>query len=501
MKYGSISTGSKEASETALEILKFGGNAFDAAVGAIFVSMTSEFALTGVFGGGTLLGVENNSKPFAYDFFVDCPDCISNHKKDFKEIEINFGNAKQKFNIGKGSIAIPGNLIGLIKIQKKYGRLKLKDVLSYGIDCAANGVIINQNQSDIINLVKPILQYEENGKNLYSYNNRFLKTGDLFKNYQFADFLNIVLKKGYKYFYEGNGLDNILFHCGNDSYINKNDFKSYKVKKRTPISINFHNHDIFTNPAPSFGGSLIIFLLKLLRDSNKKINLKNLIQAMNLTSLARQEVCFNPDDEYQINTIFNKDIYNKYLDFNTKNISNPENGFGSTTHVSVLDNKGNIASITTTNGEGCGYVIPEYGIMMNNMLGEEDLNPFGFHKWRIKRRLPTMISPTIISENNRPKYVLGSGGSNRIRSANIQVILNLLINNMNLSDAIKESRVHLEGKILYAEPGIKNLNKNDLNDFYLTQFKDKNVFFGGVNAVSSKEAIGDNRRGGYGIIL
>ena len=204
MKYGSISTGSKEASETALEILKFGGNAFDAAVGAIFVSMTSEFALTGVFGGGTLLGVENNSKPFAYDFFVDCPDCSSKQKKDFKEIEINFGNAKQKFNIGKGSIAVPGNLIGLIKIQKKYGCLELKDVLSYGIDYAKNGIVINQNQSDIINLVKPILQYEKNGKNLYSYNNRFLKKDDLFKNPQFADFLNIILKKGYNYFYEGN---------------------------------------------------------------------------------------------------------------------------------------------------------------------------------------------------------------------------------------------------------------------------------------------------------
>ena len=77
MKYGNISTGSEEASLAAKEILKFGGNAFDAAVSAIFVSMTSEFALTGAFGGGTLLGVEKNSSPFVYDFFVDSPFKLS----------------------------------------------------------------------------------------------------------------------------------------------------------------------------------------------------------------------------------------------------------------------------------------------------------------------------------------------------------------------------------------------------------------------------------------
>ena len=80
-----------------------------------------------------------------------------------------------------------------------------------------------------------------------------------------------------------------------------------------------------------------------------------------------------------------------------------------------MDKRGNAASITTTNGEGCGYIIPEYGIMMNNMLGEEDLNPFGFHKWGKKRRLPTMLSPIIITKNNKPKFIFGSGGSNRIR--------------------------------------------------------------------------------------
>ena len=86
MKYGSIATGSKEASETALNILKLGGNAFDAAIGAVFTSMTSEFSLTGPFVCGVCIGNEKNGTPFAYDFFVDCPNSMKT-KKEFMKFQ------------------------------------------------------------------------------------------------------------------------------------------------------------------------------------------------------------------------------------------------------------------------------------------------------------------------------------------------------------------------------------------------------------------------------
>ena len=98
-------------------------------------------------------------------------------------------------------------------------------------------------------------------------------------------------------------------------------------------------------------------------------------------------------------------------ELNQFDFSSDTDGFGSTTHVSIIDSEGNAASITTTNGEGCGSIIPEYGIMMNNLLGEVDLNPFGFHKWGTKRRLPTMMSPIIITKNSKNSccnLVLGS---------------------------------------------------------------------------------------------
>jgi len=500
MKYGAIATGSLEASQTAADILKYGGNAFDAAVGAIFVSMTSEFALTGAFGGGTLIGIHNNSSPFIYDFFVDSPVCNPNINAEFREISVNFGTTEQKFHVGKGSIAIPGNLLGLIEVHKNHGSLPLEIILSPAIDCALNGIIINKNQLEIIKLVEPILTFDKTGIELFKKNNTLISQNEKFTNPAFADFLQLVIKKGAKYFYEGPGLDVIINHCSNKSYLSKEDFKTYKVFKRKPVLLNYNQHDIYTNPSPSYGGSLIIFLLKLINDSNKKIELLDLIKGMNLASLARNEVCKNPHIENEINNIFKKNIYSRYLDlFNNGNhdFSKSINGFGSTTHVSILDKKGNAVSVTTTNGEGCGYIIPEFGIMMNNMLGEEDLNPFGYHKWGIRRRLPTMISPLIITKNNKPKYILGSGGSNRIRSANVQVILNLLNKKMSLKDAICEPRIHLEGNTLFCEP---NINLPELNKININHFKNQNVFFGGVNAVSNKEAVGDERRGGNGVI-
>jgi len=503
MKYGSISTGSKEATLAAKEILKFGGNAFDAAVGAIFVSMTSEYALTGAFGGGTMLGFSNNSKPFIYDFFVNCPNCKQNSNADFKEVIVNFGTTKQKFHIGKGSIATPGNLLGLIDIQEKYGQLKLQDVLIHAIEIAEFGVIINKYQSDIMKLVEPILTFDSSGKDLFLRNGKLISRGNCFKNPAFSNFLKLIIKFGSKYFYNGDGLDYIINHCGNNSHISKKDFNYYNAYKRIPINIDYNGYQILTNPAPSFGGSLIIFLLKLLNDSKKSFNSLNLIKAMDLTSYARNEICKNPKDEYEINNIFNKNKYKKYLDLFNKDsfeLTKDIDGFGSTTHVSILDKKGNAASITTTNGEGCGYIIPEYGIMMNNMLGEQDLNPFGFHIWDTPRRLPTMISPTMILKNNKPIYILGSGGSNRIRSANIQVILNLIHNNMSLEEAIHSPRMHLEGNTLFCEPKVNLPTKQNLNGLLINLFKEKNVFFGGVNAVSNNESVGDNRRGGYGII-
>ncbi|MBO0348966.1 gamma-glutamyltransferase, partial [Phormidium pseudopriestleyi FRX01] len=183
------------------------------------------------------------------------------------------------------------------------------------------------------------------------------------------------------------------------------------------------------------------------------------------------------------------------------------NRLGSTTHISIMDREGNAASVTTSNGEGSSYIIPGTGIMVNNMLGEADLNPNGFHQWPENQRLSSMMAPTMVLKENRPEIVLGSGGSNRIRTAILQVICNVIDFNLDLATAIESPRVHWENGVFHLEPGFDTKELESLSNLMPKQTQDvikwveKNMFFGGVNGVRMRgdgeiEAAGDPRRNG-----
>src|SRR5262249_20066293 len=120
-----------------------------------------------------------------------------------------------------------------------------------------------------------------------------------------------------------------------------------------------------------------------------------------------------------------------------------------TTHVSVIDRDGNAAAASLSNGEGNGSIVGSFGFMLNNMLGEEDLAPDGLGSWRDGVRLSSMMAPTIILQPDGAVIALGTGGSNRIRTAILQVAVNLLDHGMSLEDAVQAPRLHVEkgGKI------------------------------------------------------
>jgi len=497
-----VATGSKEATDAAVNILKNGGNAIDAAVSAVFTSMTSEFALTGVGGGGAMMVKIRGEEPTIYDFFVDTPTPNLQVNKEFEKIQINFGESKQYFHIGKASIAIPGTLKGLCHIHKLHGKLPLPVVLESGIHIAKYGCRLNAEQAYIFKLLNSIFLYSNNSKELLTQNNKLIKEGEIFKNVDFANFLERVAHEGDDFFYKGDLSEKIVSYLKDGGLIDLESLKTYKVIKRKPASMNLNGNIIYTNPAPSSGGSLIIFLLKLLKyEKRNAISINKIIKAMAVTDIARRKNCNDTNDSSQFSKLLHNDIIKKYQDLYNNNVINIDDNLtminrGCTTQVSIMDKNGNCASVTTSNGEGSGYVIPETGIMLNNMLGEEDLNPNGFHKWKSRQRLPTMMSPSIITNCNLPIMVLGSGGSNRIRSAIAQVLINYLYNRKSLEESIESYRVHLEGNDLYYEEGAKvKFDKINMK-LNLKPFKNKSLFFGGVNAVTTSEGYSDTRRGG-----
>ena len=502
MNKGIVATGSHEATQAAADILRAGGNAFDAAVSAVFTSMTSEFALTGAGGGGAMMVHTPGSEPLLYDFFVDTPPRTGNKDLDFFGVEVDFGDSTQVFHIGKGSAAVPGTLLGLFTVQQQFGLLPLQVVMEPAIHLAREGSVLNKKQAFIFQLLEPIFSHSIEGQELFCINGNILKEGDRFINSDFSDFLERVSIEGADFFYLGEGGDLIAQTFNDGGMLSKEALRQYHVAVRKPVMTQFRDTLVYSNPAPSIGGTLIIFLLRLLEEVKmQNLQLFDLVQAMAVTNTARHEVCQNPNDEYQINRLLEKEIFTKYIQkycLENENVKDDNSlpGRGATTHVSVIDKDLNSASVTTTNGEGCGYILPGTGIMLNNMLGEEDLNPLGFHKWTHPMRLPTMVSPTYIMKDRKPFMLLGSGGSNRIRSAIVQVILNCIDIGMGIEEAILSPRIHLEGNKLYFEPGI-DISNNDVPDHIsLHPFEENNLFFGGVNAVTLSEGGSDPRRGG-----
>ena len=390
-------------------------------------------------------------------------------------------------------------------VHKRLGQLPLKAVLEPSVTAARSGVIINDAQAYLIKILEPILTHSHAGLDLFRPNGELLNHGDRFQNIAFADFLEILVHEGNRFFYEGDGADLILKTIGEKSLITKECLASYGVVERDPLKSSFRGKTIYTNPPPSNGGALITFLLKLLdqAETGSASDFIRLVKAMEITSRARREICHNAQDTSQISQVQEPNTFNYYLKLFNSGFNNIPNELdppsrGATTHVSILDKQGNAASVTTTNGEGCGYVIPEMGIMLNNMLGEEDLNPMGFHLWTRQQRLPTMMAPTVVMGKKGVELVLGSGGSNRLRSAISQVIINFFVKGMDLKTAVHAARIHLEGNVLHFEP---DTQLEDLpGDIQLHSWDDQNLFFGGVNAVTPNDACGDLRRCGSGLL-
>jgi gamma-glutamyltranspeptidase/glutathione hydrolase len=175
---------------------------------------------------------------------------------------------------------------------------------------------------------------------------------------------------------------------------------------------------------------------------------------------------------------------------------------GSTTHISVIDSDGMAVGITHSNGEGCGYVVPGTGAMMNNFLGEDDINPHGFHSQPAGERMLTMMCPTIVRKDNQT-WVLGTGGSNRIRTSVMQVVHNLVALGMSAREAVRAPRIHVEGEAFNLETigqdpaTVRALSEEEPG---LVLFNDSNMFFGGVHVAAlgpdGFDGIGDIRRGG-----
>ncbi|MEO0985915.1 MAG: gamma-glutamyltransferase [Cyanobacteria bacterium J06639_14] len=507
---GMVAAGHPLTAEAGAAMLRQGGNAFDAAIAAVMTAWVTESVLTSAGGGGFLLAHTATGQNCLFDFFTQTPRSHQlGQKSDFYPIQANFGDTVQEFHIGLGSMAVPGSVAGLLHIHQRLGRLPLAAIVEPAMHHAQLGVTVNPFLAYCFELLEPILLASEATRSLYVKANKRLVAGDTLKMPALADVLSQLVKKGTAFFYEGAIAQQIVQDCQRyGGYLTLEDLQHYRVIERQPLSVSYQNATFLTNPPPSSGGALIAFALKLLEkaklsqfEQGSAAHLACLTQAMSLTNEARRD---GYDGRLYETNVADQFLADTHLTSYQAALQGVVNKLGSTTHVSAIDADGNAASVTTSNGEGSSYVIPGTAIMVNNMLGEEDLHPQGFHNWIPNQRISSMMAPTIILKDGKPQLVLGSGGSNRIRTAILQVIANVLDFDMPIPEAVKASRLHWERGVLHLEPGYDPQTVQEVQSHAPSEtvfWQQQNMFFGGVHAVAVTpngefQGIGDDRRGG-----
>jgi gamma-glutamyltranspeptidase/glutathione hydrolase len=154
-------------------------------------------------------------------------------------------------------------------------------------------------------------------------------------------------------------------------------------------------------------------------------------------------------------------------------------------------------------------IVPGTGVHLNNMLGEQDLNPLGFHRHTPGARVPSMMAPTVVLRDGDPEIAIGSAGSNRIRSAILQTVLGIVDHGLPAQDAVSAPRIHVEEHQVDAEPGVDDAALDRLVEggFEVRRWSELNLFFGGVQAVARNPDTGrltgggDPRRGGVAMVV
>lgn len=512
MSRGAVAAGHPETAEAGAWALREGGNAADAAVAAVAASMASESPLTGLGAGGYMLFFEPGSEPVLLDFFVAAPGLGERRRSsELIPVEVDFGGTTQVFNIGAASCGVPGVPAGLAEANRRFGSMPLAELVRPAIGLAREGVVVNRQQAYLFTILAPILAHETAGAAIYAPQGSPLREGERFVFSELADALELLANEGAEPFYRGETARRVCdWVAEGGGLLAPEDLAAYEPIARDPVRIAFMGSEILTNPPPSAGGLLIAFALSLL-ERLERADLPALVAAMEEAQQARSQDFVTGLYERGFGGRFLAPPVVAEAARRCREAIRPprrppgaEDRLGSTTHITAVDADGRCASVTCSNGTGSGLLVPGTGVHVNNMLGEQDLNPFGFHSTEPTRRMPSMMSPTVVLRDGVLEAGLGSAGSNRIRSAVAQAILRIVVDGLEAQEAVSAPRVHYEEGSVHAEPGVgeSELQLLEARGYDVVRWQAPNLFFGGVNAVVRDPADGalsgggDPRRGG-----
>jgi gamma-glutamyltranspeptidase/glutathione hydrolase len=502
---GVVAAGHELTARAGAEILEDGGNAFDAALAGVFMTFVAEAVFSSPGGGGFLMARRDGSDSVKlFDFFTETPRrCRQANEVAFFPIYADFGPAKQEFYIGLGSSATPGAVPGLFLWHEALCTLPMKRLIEPAVRAARIGFALTEFQAYLFTVIAPILTASGGVSKIFAPSGKLMKAAGTFRNEGLAETLEWLAEDGARLFVDGDVGKAIVAQSRSlGGHLTSDDLKHYRVELREPLYWRHRDATVALNPPPAASGPLIAFglaYIEALQGVGGKIDAIALKRAMEATNEAR----ITHGEGLAAR------LAGGVLARELREAQRHPQAYRGTTHVSVIDAKGNAASVSLSNGEGNGYIVGNFGFMLNNMLGEEDLAAGGLHALREDTRLSSMMAPTIILEADGTVTALGTGGSNRIRTAILQVAVNLLDHGMSLQDAVEAPRLHVErdGKTSF-EPCLPEAAQSEFLALgeKAHAWPAQNLFFGGVHAArrhpgERMEGAGDPRRQGHARVV
>ncbi|MEX1197999.1 MAG: gamma-glutamyltransferase [Pseudohongiellaceae bacterium] len=464
---GMVSSSSQLASDVGSNILQQGGNAIDAAVATAFALAVTWPSAGNIGGGGFMIYHGEDGHATAFDFREKAPLAATERMYINDDDEV-VNNHRSLLSVG-----VPGTVAGMYKAHQELGQLPWALLVQPAIDLARSGIPITgalrngfqRNQSYWE-------EYPSSGAVFLKEDGSQYSLGDTWRQPDLADTLELIRDHGRDGFYRGQNAERLVrFMEDNGGIITEEDLARYEAIEREPIRSTYRGHEIIGMPPPSSGGVTMAQMFNILEGfdltemgHNSADYLHVLTESMRRAYANRAEHLgdsdFNPD--LPLERMLSKDYADTLrasIDMDRASESEPmdfANRYESedTTHYSVVDEEGNMVSVTYTLEQSYGsrIVVEGGGYLLNNEMGDfnpypGDTNEFG----RIgtppnliapEKRMLSSMSPTIVAQDGKPLMAIGSPGGRTIINTTMQVILNVIDHGMNVAEAIESPRIH-----------------------------------------------------------
>jgi gamma-glutamyltranspeptidase/glutathione hydrolase len=495
-----VAAPSSAALEAGLEVVAGGGNAVDAAVAASIAAMCTEPGIVSIMGGAYVNVWPGGGEPLVIDGNVEMPGRGQDPRRfgtGIRWVTTQYGGGIT-LGVGYGSVANSGAVQALSRALELYGQVPWSRVVAPSERICRDGFAVGASSAYYLGAVRESLFGDDPGAHALATGpeGHTLRAGELVTNTDLADILELLAAQGPSLFTSG-AVGRVLVeemeqHGG---LITREDLLAYEPEERRPTMRRLGDWTVALNPPPSVGGPMLAVMLAELAVRRSGWSWGDVIEIQRRVLAYRLSVHDQSTDLLADGRALLESVERHGL------AGLPTSA--STAHVSAADAEGTACSITMSSGYGAGIVIPGTGILLNNALGEPELNRLGVHLRAPGTRLASNMAPATARNDAGSCLAIGSPGADRITTALLQVLGQALLCGVDIADAIEAPRLHVRfgadgAPVVEHEPDEAIAAAIAASGLPGNEYPSTHMYFGGVGAAQLDGgrllAAGDSRR-------